>query len=153
MPFQCTRPVADTTGRNRHHARVTTEAPDEIADLWSWLADQGFAATDSGTGGGAFGDRLLRMSRGDVGVRAVSDRGQWFLDLSCRAWGGGWFDVPIVTSALGHRPLDEPIELADQMIFIKENLNESLSRTDNADQLSAELAALLERRTQMRFGW
>lgn len=129
-----------------------TDPPAEVADLWSWLADQDFVATDSGTGGGAFGDGLLRMSNGDAGARAVKDRGQWFLDLSCRAWGGGWFDVPIVTSALGHRPLGEDIPLADQVIFIEENMNGSLARMDNADQLAVELAALLERRTQLHFG-
>jgi hypothetical protein len=38
------------------------------------------------------------------------------------------------------------------VIFIKENMNGSLARMDNADQLAVELAALLERRTQLRFG-
>ena len=146
MPLPRARPG------NGHYALMRNEPPQEIADLWSWLAHQGFVATYSGTGGGSFGDRLLRMSKGDVGVRAVSDRGQWFLDLSCRAWGGGWFDVPIVISALGHRPMGEHVGLADQVTFIKENLNESLSRTDNADQLASELVALLERRLQLRFG-
>lgn len=127
------------------------QPPEPMAELWAWLAESGYAATDSGAGGGFFGDRLMRMTKGDMAVRAVRDRGQWFLDISCRAWGGGWFDVPLVSAGFDHRLLGVPMTLEDQVSFVKAHLHGWLSDPVDAAANAEILAEVSERRARLRF--
>ena len=126
--------------------------PVSLAELLSWLAGEGYRLKDSGTGGGPVGDRLLRLTNGDMGVRLTRHDGEWSVGLSCRAWGGGWFDASLVAATLDHRDLAVPMGLAEQVDFVKARLGRDLARADDQSALWAALQESWTRKTRLQFG-
>jgi hypothetical protein len=125
---------------------------EQFAELIGWLAENGYESAEIREGAG-FGDCLVRYVRGDMAVRLVKDRGQSFIDLSCRAWGGGWYDVTLVRAVLDHEPADGSVDLGVQVEWVQSNLLGRLSETGEAVELSRQLETLVDARARARFGF
>lgn len=52
----------------------------EMAELRSWLVEQGFVVLSDQYDSDHFGNQIVEMAR-PVGIRLVRDRGQWRIDL------------------------------------------------------------------------
>lgn len=50
-----------------------------------------------------FGSGWMLLERGDVRVRIVNDRGQWFVELGSAAAPDEWFDARLVLDEIGAR--------------------------------------------------
>lgn len=128
------------------------EVPAALVTLIEWLHVQSFKTVRDTSSPANFGDRYLRLARDDTGVRLVRDRGQWFIDLSARAWGGGWFDVPLVMAALQHEDARNAPDLAQQAAFVREHLDGPLSDPGRTGLSKVDLERLRERRFHERMG-
>jgi hypothetical protein len=64
------------------------------------LYDLGFDTADA-RAQGSFGSGLLALHRGDVQVRVVCDRGDWFVEIGSLASPDEWFDARLVLQELG----------------------------------------------------
>jgi hypothetical protein len=78
-----------------------------LADLRSWLVDQGFAVLDDRYDSEAFGNQIVIFAR-PIAIRLVRDRSEWGVDLlgpdGQWTWIGYW----------GGARTSEPLSAADQ---------------------------------------
>lgn len=65
------------------------------------LLDRGYAAIDHGSFPQYFGSGWVMLTRSDVRVRILNDRGQWFVEIGSSAAPEEWFDARLVLSEIG----------------------------------------------------
>jgi hypothetical protein len=86
-----------------------------MADLRSWLLDQGFAILDDRYDSQAFGNQIVTFAR-PIAVRLVKDRSEWGVELLGPdgewTWIGYW----------GGSRTSEPLSAADQSVRLRELL-------------------------------
>jgi hypothetical protein len=97
--------------------------PLELQDFEAFLARTEVNLRVRQTGNG-FGDGFIEYTASDLRVRIVSDRGQWFVDVSAAAPAEeAWYDPAIIRDYLmGHG--DDVLTLQEQTDFIKHNWQE-----------------------------
>jgi hypothetical protein len=95
-----------------------SDMPAALADLVTWLAAHGFREAGSESSGG-FGDRYLVLSGDELAVRILSDRGQWFVDIS-RPGRTDWYGVELWRVCLhGDGGPVEPMSPDEQAEFVR----------------------------------
>ena len=131
---------------------MAAQLPGVFQSLRARLGEWGFelaaeSAVDS------FGDHMTVLAKSPIEVRLLSDRGQWFIELSCEGW-DDWFDPDVWRSCLEDEPVsEEPTALSAQAEYIIENIGRI---REFAGGSKARLRACLENqraaRSHLRLG-
>lgn len=131
---------------------METQLPGVLQSLRVRLGEWGFelaaeSATDS------FGDHLIVLAKSPMKVRLLSDRGQWFIELSCDGW-DDWFDPDIWRSCLDDEPVsEEPAALSAQVDYIVRNVSRIMEIAAGSKAgLRACLANQRAARSRVRLG-
>ncbi|GAA1479210.1 hypothetical protein GCM10009623_36560 [Nocardioides aestuarii] len=127
------------------------ELPESLEILAHELATRDYAFADS-PAPASTQDAALRLVNGDMSVRLTRTGGAWFIDLSCRAWGGGWHDAALVRAAFEHAPLSVEVPLAEQATWVLSNLEGRLSDPSRASRVAAQLNRLTDLDAHHKFG-
>jgi hypothetical protein len=124
---------------------------DPLARLRAWLTDAGFREVQPGRVRG--GDHFVRFVSDQLGVRLVSAKGAWSVDVSSPAWGGDWYDVALVRAALDHLPVSDAVPLDQQVTWVTTNMvGESLAKNEpDPERFRGQLEDLVQVRAQGLF--
>jgi hypothetical protein len=127
-----------------------TPPPPPLAELAAWLTSVGFDLDQEMESPG-FGDRAIVYASSELLVRFVSDRGQWFLEVS-GVRSRDWFDCDTWRACLdaSEATLD-PSPLADQAAFLLTNLDRiAAALREDPRRLGECLRATRSRRAMRR---
>ena len=136
---------------------MTTEHQEleEIVRAFAFLEkDFGFDRKDSRLDTASFGDCLVEYRSGSMALRALRDRGQYFVELSPLTDPLDWYEVSIVLEALdlpgdgGEPRLQEKADAARRHLPALVNIYGSRS----PEELRQAVRAGAERRARRRFG-
>ena len=83
---------------------VGEASEDEVQAVTDWLTRNGFTESAHELSP-HFGNEVTEWARGDMLVRSVRDRGQWFVDVARRGW-DDWFDADLVAHVLDSKSPD-----------------------------------------------
>jgi hypothetical protein len=107
-----------------------TQAPRAIQSLAAFLEQAGFTPRTK-RGDGAV-NRLLVLELGELGVRFVADRGQWWIEAGA-ASGSAWFDPDVWEACLDGTPVRiEPSPATDQADFVRRRWREMAQQVSTA---------------------
>jgi len=130
-------------------------ASHEVLDPFvDWLTQSGFALEQE-AGSPGFGDSLQVFGRGLLRIRLLSDRGQWFLELSSPLLGDNWFDADLWRAH--HAGLEAPdnvSSLGDQVDYFRTHMTDiqiALGSTQGAE-IADSLRGKREARARRRLG-
>ncbi len=98
---------------------IADEIPASVSELSSALTAEGFAFVDASMDRESFGNIVIDWRGSEFVVRAVRDRGQWFLDLGQDE--KTLAPVFVWAKRLGYRRPVDAIE--DQCRFVSEHLD------------------------------
>lgn len=71
------------------------------------LIDRGYEAIDRQLYEQHFGSGWVLLERGDVRIRILNDRGQWFVEFGSAAAPDEWFDARLVLKEIDAKPQDD----------------------------------------------
>jgi hypothetical protein len=98
---------------------MTSGWPQAVLDFGVFLRER--LAVERQDERAAFGDRLLQFGDDHIRVRAVSERGIWYVELAGGSQGfPEWFDAALVRSSLLGEERDI-LSLGDQIEFVQGN--------------------------------
>lgn len=91
---------------------MTTSVIEEALLAASPLIERGYEPTDRRVYEQHFGSGWVLLTRGDVRLRILNDRGQWFIEIGSLAAPEEWFDARLVLSEIGASGVQETDEAA-----------------------------------------
>jgi hypothetical protein len=125
--------------------------PKAITDLEKFLKSVGLDC-ERREEEASFSNKLLECSGALVAVRAVSDRGIWFVEIAeAQARSGQWYDVAILRDLLTG-PGEDVLPLQEQVDFVENNWSAISGRFSPSEReyTSARLALLRQERARRR---
>lgn len=78
---------------------------DEVFRIASPLLGLGYEPIDQRTYERHFGSGWVLLTRNDVRLRILNDRGQWFVEIGSSAAPEEWFDARLVLNEIGITPV------------------------------------------------
>jgi hypothetical protein len=126
--------------------------PKTVTDFEEFLKSSGLRC-DRREEGASFNNKLLQYSGPVVSVRAVSDRGVWFIEVAgSHPQACEWYDAAILRDLL-LGPGEDVLPLQEQVDFIEKHWPDVCSRfnPEETKYTSARLALLRQERAKRRF--
>ena len=133
--------------------RMGLDWPAAIRDFEAFLQEAGLVCQRRGEDQAAFGNKLLQYGSPNIGVRIVSDRGTWSVEIAeVVTRPDEWYDAAILRDLLVGRG-EDVLSLSDQIKIIETSWPVLIERFCPAhrEDTHRQLALLRKERSKRRF--
>jgi hypothetical protein len=128
------------------------EDDDRLAEeTLAWLRQEGFQEEERGESE-SFGDRFVRLSRGEVELSVVRDRGWWYVDIGGPGFEVGFDPYTWRTYLEGDEPPDDATSFAKQVEFLRTRVPEVEAAIERDPAIQSRLLKLRKASADRRLG-